>query len=60
MMTQDMLYSLLDFAEEKNIHIIADEVFAGSTYGSEKFVSIAEILNSDYIDKSRVYIIYGL
>ncbi|KAG5109011.1 hypothetical protein JHK84_045918 [Glycine max] len=60
MMTQDMLYSLLDFAEEKNIHIIADEVFAGSTYGSEKFVSIAEILNSDYIDKSRVHIIYGL
>ncbi|KAL2334508.1 hypothetical protein Fmac_015721 [Flemingia macrophylla] len=59
-MTQDMLYSLLDFAEEKNIHIIADEVFAGSTYGSEKFVSIAEILDSDYIDKSRVHIIYGL
>ncbi|KAG4991727.1 hypothetical protein AAZX31_09G138200 [Glycine max] len=60
MMTQDMLYSLLDFAEEKNIHIIADEVFAGSTYGSEKFVSVAEILDSDYIDKSRVHIIYGL
>lgn len=59
-MTQDMLYSLLDFAEEKNIHIIADEVFAGSTYGSEKFVSLAEILDSDYIDKSRVHIVYGL
>lgn len=60
MMTQDMLYSLLDFAEEKNIHIIADEVFAGTTYGSEKFVSIAEILDSEYIDKSRVHIVYGL
>ncbi|KAE9592630.1 putative 1-aminocyclopropane-1-carboxylate synthase [Lupinus albus] len=60
MMTQDMLYSLLDFAEEKNIHIIADEVFAGSTYGSKKFVSIAEIIDSEYIDKSRVHIIYGL
>ncbi|KAJ1431359.1 Pyridoxal phosphate-dependent transferase, major domain [Sesbania bispinosa] len=59
-LTQDMLYSLLDFAEEKNIHIIADEVFAGSTYGSETFVSIAEILDSEYIDKSRVHIIYGL
>ncbi|TKY45054.1 aminotransferase ACS12 [Spatholobus suberectus] len=59
-MTQDMLYSLLDFAEDKNIHIIADEVFAGSTYGSEKFVSLAEILDSDYIDKSRVHIIYSL
>ncbi|KAK8470377.1 hypothetical protein PHAVU_004G126400 [Phaseolus vulgaris] len=58
-MTQDMLYSLLDFAEEKNIHIIVDEVFAGSTYGSEKFVSLAEVLDSD-IDKSRFHIIYGL
>lgn len=62
MLTEDMLYSLLDFAEEKNIHLIVDEVFAGSTYGSEKFVSLAEILDSDsgYIDKSRVHIIYGL
>ncbi|XP_027358699.1 probable aminotransferase ACS12 [Abrus precatorius] len=59
-LTPGTLNSLLDFAEEKNIHIIADEVFAGSTYGSEKFVSLAEILDSDCIDKSRVHIIYGL
>lgn len=59
-LTQDTLCSLLYFAEDKNIHIIADEVFAGSTYGSEKFVSIAEILDSEYVDKSRVHIIYGL
>ncbi|XP_058760077.1 probable aminotransferase ACS12 [Vicia villosa] len=59
-LTRDMLFSLLDFAEDKNIHIIADEVFAGSTYGSEEFVSIAEVLDSEYIDKSRVHIIYSL
>lgn len=59
-LTPDVLFSLLDFAEEKNIHIIADEVFAGSTYGSDKFVSIAEILDSEYVDKSRVHIVYGL
>lgn len=62
LMSQDTLYSLLDFAQENNIHIISDEIYAGSIYGSEKFVSIAEILDSDsdYIDKSRVHIIYGL
>ncbi|KOM54697.1 hypothetical protein LR48_Vigan10g058900 [Vigna angularis] len=58
-LTQDMLYSLLDFAEDKNIHIIVDEVYAGSTYGSEKFVSLAEVLDSD-IDKSRFHIVYSL
>lgn len=60
LLSLDMLYSLLDFAQEKNIHIISDEIYAGSIYSSEKFVSLAEIIDSEYVDKSRVHIIYGL
>ncbi|XP_028797461.1 probable aminotransferase ACS12 [Neltuma alba] len=60
LLSEDMLYSLLEFAQEKNIHIVSDEIYAGSVYGSEKFVSIAELLDLEYIDKSRVHIIYGL
>ncbi|KAK4280470.1 hypothetical protein QN277_012094 [Acacia crassicarpa] len=60
LLSQDMLHSLVEFAQEKNIHIISDEIYAGSMYGSEKFVSIAEVLDLEYIDKSRVHIIYGL
>ncbi|KAF7813298.1 putative aminotransferase ACS12 [Senna tora] len=60
LLTRDMLKSLLHFAQEKNIHIIADEIFAGSVYERDKFVSIAEILDSEGLDKSRVHIIYGL
>ncbi|XP_054820637.1 probable aminotransferase ACS12 [Prosopis cineraria] len=60
LLSQDTLYSLLEFGQEKNIHIISDEIYAGSMYGSEKFVSIAEVLDLEYIDKSRVHIIYGL
>ncbi|XP_057528250.1 probable aminotransferase ACS12 [Amaranthus tricolor] len=59
--SRDTLCDLLDFAREKNIHIISDEIFAGSIYGdSEKFVSMAEIIESMDLDKNRVHIIYGL
>lgn len=59
-LNRELLYSLLTFAKEKNIHIISDEVFSGSVYGDEEFVSMAEILQSEDFDKDRVHIIYGL
>uniref|UniRef100_A0A0C9S1N4 TSA: Wollemia nobilis Ref_Wollemi_Transcript_25086_2288 transcribed RNA sequence n=1 Tax=Wollemia nobilis TaxID=56998 RepID=A0A0C9S1N4_9CONI len=55
----NMLTMLLVFAREKNIHLICDEVYAGSVYGSSEFTSIANVLESGEFDKSRVHIIYG-
>ncbi|XP_059629438.1 probable aminotransferase ACS12 [Cornus florida] len=60
LLNRETLDSLLDFAREKNIHIISDEIYAGSTYGSEAFVSFADILDSEDFDKDRVHVIYGL
>lgn len=60
LLTRDMLRSLLEFATEKNIHIVSDEIFAGSIYGDEEFASMTEILDFEDFDKDRVHIIYGL
>lgn len=60
MLPRETLENILDFAQEKNIHIISDEIYAGSVYGTEEHVSMAEILDSDDIDKTRIHIVYGL
>lgn len=60
LISQETLLDLLDFAREKNIHIISNEVFAGSAYRNEEFVSMAEIIEAEDHDRDRVHIVFDL
>lgn len=58
------LNHLVNFAIDKNIHIISDEIYSGTVFDSPKFVSIMEVINersleNDEISK-RVHIVYSL
>ncbi|GMH09469.1 hypothetical protein Nepgr_011310 [Nepenthes gracilis] len=60
LLSREVLYNLLDFAREKNIHVISNELYAGSTHENEQFVSMAEIIEPDHLECTRVHIIYGI
>ncbi|XP_071707613.1 1-aminocyclopropane-1-carboxylate synthase 6-like [Rutidosis leptorrhynchoides] len=61
LLCRETLYNLLDFATEKNIHVIANEILAGPPCDkSQEFISMAEIIESEEYDRNRVHIVYEL
>ncbi|CAL9027712.1 unnamed protein product [Prunus brigantina] len=56
-----VLQEILDFVISKNIHLVSDEIYSGSTFSSSAFVSIAEILEArQFKNSERVHIVYSL
>ncbi|KAM0932543.1 putative 1-aminocyclopropane-1-carboxylate synthase [Dioscorea sansibarensis] len=56
-----ILEDILDFATKKNIHLISDEIYSGSVFAPNEFVSVAEIIEENrYKNSERVHIVYSL
>ncbi|TYI97381.1 hypothetical protein E1A91_D01G140500v1 [Gossypium mustelinum] len=65
-MTREELNHLITFAIAKNIHIISDEVFAGTLFDSPGFISIMEAAMDRRLENenpdlwNRIHIVYSL
>ncbi|XP_019229428.1 PREDICTED: 1-aminocyclopropane-1-carboxylate synthase 3-like [Nicotiana attenuata] len=54
-MSRDELNNLITFAIAKNIHIVSDEIYAGTVFDSPKFISIMEALIDRKLEKSKMW-----
>ncbi|TKY74943.1 1-aminocyclopropane-1-carboxylate synthase CMA101 [Spatholobus suberectus] len=65
-MTKTELNDLVDFAIDKNIHIISDEIYSGTVFNSPRFISIMEVVNERISVNNttsiwnRIHIVYSL
>jgi 1-aminocyclopropane-1-carboxylate synthase len=60
-LTRHELEILTNFICAKHIHLISDEIYSGTGFGTPEFISIAEIINGHKDDVAdRVHIVYSL
>ena len=52
--------SLVSFINEKNIHLVCDEIYAATVFSSPRFISIAEIMQDMDCNRDLIHIVYSL
>ncbi|XP_042400236.1 1-aminocyclopropane-1-carboxylate synthase 7-like, partial [Zingiber officinale] len=59
--SRPVLEEILVFAARNDIHLISDEIYSGSVFSPDEFVSMAEIVEErGYKDCERVHVVYSL
>lgn len=61
-MDRGTLAMLARFATDHRVHLICDEIYAGSVFAKPEFVSIAEVIERDvpWCDRALFHIVYSL
>nr|CAA51227.1 1-aminocyclopropane-1-carboxylate synthase [Brassica juncea] len=58
---RDCLKSLVNFTNNKGIHLIADEIYAATTFGQSEFISVAEVIEEvPHSNRDLIHIVYSL
>ncbi|KAJ3672813.1 hypothetical protein LUZ60_006187 [Juncus effusus] len=60
-LTRTELDILVNFISDKKLHLISDEIYSGTCFGSPEFISIAEVVKGCKDDvANQVHIVYSL
>jgi len=62
-MDRETLESAVSFINEKHIHLVSDEIYAGTVFGHSGFTSIAEIIEEETeikFNNDLIHIVYSL
>ncbi|OAY75661.1 1-aminocyclopropane-1-carboxylate synthase [Ananas comosus] len=59
-MSYDEIDTLLDFVASKDIHLISDEIYSGTNFGSPPFISMAQAVSGRANILARVHIVVSL
>ncbi|KAJ1443522.1 Pyridoxal phosphate-dependent transferase, major domain [Sesbania bispinosa] len=54
------LKSIVSFINEKNIHLVCDEIYAATCFSTPSFVSVSEIMQEMECKSDLIHIIYSL
>ncbi|XP_022736283.1 1-aminocyclopropane-1-carboxylate synthase isoform X2 [Durio zibethinus] len=57
---RETLKSIVSFINEKNIHLIGDEIYAATVFMEPEFVSISEIIEEVECNRDLIHIVYSL
>ncbi|VVA99677.1 unnamed protein product [Arabis nemorensis] len=61
MLDRECLISLVNFTNDKGIHLIADEIYAATTFGQSEFISVAEVIEEiPNCNRDLIHIVYSL
>lgn len=59
----ETLKSIVSFVNEKNIHLISDEIYAGTVFSTPEFISVSEIIDEMKVEECNrdlIHIVYSL
>ncbi|KAK6918318.1 Aminotransferase, class I/classII [Dillenia turbinata] len=62
LMSKDALTTLVSFINEKNIHLVCDEIYSATIFRPPEFVSISEVIHDPNVvcNKDLIHILYSL
>ncbi|KAJ4843883.1 acetyl-CoA synthetase [Turnera subulata] len=57
---KETLKSLVSFINQKNIHLVCDEIYAATVFSSPEFASVAEVIEEMDCNRDLIHIVYSL